>query len=246
MIFLFCFYNAVYLQRNRNKKMNFLEFKDKLFDFACFNINQLYAWQPDFDRNNLTRWIKKGYIIRLRQGYYAFPEYKRLPDYAFYFSNRIYRPSYISLHTALAFYGMIPEAVVQITGVTSLKTASFCNDFGEYSYKNVKENLMFGYELKPMDDVRTLQFVTNDTNIRPFEQEFVGRSLQFASPEKALLDLLYLYPFYNSEQEMKELRLDEDYLHDDLKKDLLACYCLKFQCKALDRRLNLLFKTYDL
>ncbi len=49
--------------------MTFLEFKDKLCDLACFNIYQVYAWQPDFDRNNLTRWVKKGYLIRLRQGY---------------------------------------------------------------------------------------------------------------------------------------------------------------------------------
>jgi len=227
--------------------MNFLEFKEKLFDLACFNINQLYACRPDFDRNNLTRWIGKGYIIRLRQGYYAFPEYKRIPDYAFYFSNRIYRPSYISLHTALAFYGMIPEAVVQITGVTSLKTASFCNDFGEYSYKNIKETLMFGYELKPMIFGRSLQFTSpNDSGARTCEPVFTGRSLLFASPEKALLDLLYLYPFYDNAQEMEELRLDDGFLHDDLNKDLLANYCVKFQCKALERRLKLLFRTYDL
>ena len=132
--------------------MTFLEFKNQLFDLACFNIYQVYAWQSDFDRNSLTRWVKKGYLIRLRQGYFAFSEYKSKPDYFLYFANRIYRPSYISLHTALSFYGMIPEAVVQITSVTTLKTASFVNDFGEYSYKNVKENLMFGYELKPMAD----------------------------------------------------------------------------------------------
>ena len=120
---------------------------------------------------------------------------------------------------------MIPEAVVQITSVTSLKTASFTNDFGEYSYKNVKESLMFGYELKPMADNRTIQFAT---------------------PEKALLDLLYLYPFYDSEQELEELRLDEDYLQEDLNKDLLMEYCAKFQSKALDHRVKLLLKTYDL
>ncbi len=205
--------------------MTFLEFKDRLFDLACFNIHQVYAWQSDFDRNNLTRWAKKGYLIRLRQGYFAFPEYKNKPDYSLYFANRIYRPSYISLHTALAFYGMIPEAVVQIASVTSLKTASFWNDFGEYSYKNVKENLLFGYELKPMADNRTIQF---------------------ASPEKALLDLLYLYPFYDTGEELEELRLDEDYLHDDVNKDLLMDYCAKFQSKALDRRVKLLFKIYDL
>ena len=140
--------------------MTFLEFKNQLFDLACFNIYQVYAWQSDFDRNSLTRWVKKGYLIRLRQGYFAFSEYKSKPDYFLYFANRIYRPSYISLHTALSFYGMIPEAVVQITSVTTLKTASFVNDFGEYSYKNVKENLMFGYELKPMADNRTIQFAT--------------------------------------------------------------------------------------
>lgn len=205
--------------------MNFLEFKDKMLDLACFNIHQIFAWKPDFDRNNLTRWIKKGYLIRLRQGYYAFPEYKGKSDYALYFANRIYRPSYISLHTALSFYGMIPEAIVQITSVTSLKTTSFVNIFGEYSYKSVKDNLMFGYDLKPMADNRTIQFAT---------------------PEKALLDLLYLYPFYNNEQEIEELRLDEDYLQHDLNRRLLLEYAEKFQSKALDQRIKILFKTYDL
>lgn len=205
--------------------MSFLEFKDKMFDLACFNINQVYAWQLDFDRNNLTRWVKSRYLIRLRQGYFTFSEYKKKPDYSFYFANRIYRPSYISLHTALAFYGMIPEAVLQFTSVTSLKTTSFTNDFGEYSYNTIKENLMFGYDLKPMTDNRTIQF---------------------ASPEKALLDLFYLYPFYDNKQEMEELRLDEDYLHDGLNKDLLMDYCTRFQSKALDKRIKLLLKTYGL
>ena len=205
--------------------MSFLEFKDKMFDLACFNIYQVLAWKPDFNRNNMTRWIKKGYLIRLRQGYYAFPEYKGRPDYPIYFANRIYKPSYISLHTALSFYGMIPEAVVQITSVTSLKTTSFTNYFGEYSYNTVKENLIFGYDLKPMADNRTILFAT---------------------PEKALLDLLYLYPFYDNEQEMEELRLDDYFLQHDLNKELLIEYAEKFQSKALEYRLKLLLKSYDL
>jgi len=205
--------------------MNFLEFKEKMFPLACFTIHQVYAWKPGFDRNNLTRWLKKGYLVRLRQGYFAFPEYKGKNDYTLYFANRIYRPSYISLHTALAFYGIIPEAVVQITSITSLKTTSFANDFGEYSYLNVKERLMFGYELKP---------VANQL------------AIQFASAEKALLDLLYLYPFYKTMQDVAALRLDEDFLHNDLKKELLLEYATAFQSKALDRRVKLLLKTYGL
>lgn len=209
---------------NRNK-MNFLTFKNQMFDLACFNIHQVYAWQPGFDRNNLIRWVKKGYLIRLRQGFFTFPEYRNKPDYSFYFANRIYRPSYISLHTALAFYGMIPEAVLQINSVTSLKTATFTNALGSFSYNKLKENLMFGYDLKPIG---------------------IDRTMQFATPEKALLDLLYLYSFYDNKQELEELRLDEEYLHNNLNKNLLMDYCVRFQSKTMERRIKLLLATYNL
>ena len=36
-----------------------------------------------------------------------------------------------------------------------------------------------------------------------------------ATPEKALLDLLYLYSFYDSINELEELRLDEEYMLED-------------------------------
>lgn len=57
---------------------------------------------------------------------------------------------------------------------------------------------------------------------------------------------MYLYPFYISEQELEELRLDEYYLNDDLNKDLLTDYCDKIQSKALFHRVKLLLKTYQL
>jgi len=205
--------------------MNYLEFKNKMFAVGCFNIHQVYAWKPGFDRNNFVRWSQKGLLIRLRQGYYTFPEYKGKPDFALYFANRIYRPSYVSLHSALAFYGMIPEAVVQITSVTSLKTASFNNDFGEYSYKSVRKELMFGYDQKSIAD---------------------GQTLQLAKPEKALLDLLYLYPFYNTTKELEDLRLDEDFLHDELDRKVLEEYTVKFKNKALENRVQLMINTYGL
>jgi predicted transcriptional regulator of viral defense system len=205
--------------------MNFIEFRRKIFDLACFNINQIYAWQPDFNRNNLVNWLNRGLIIRLRQGYYTFPEYKGRPDYPLWFANRIYRPSYISLHSALAFYGMIPEAVTQITSVTSLKTATFSNAIGEYSYKSVKAELIFGIDLKTMTD---------------------GRTLLFASPEKALIDLLYLYPFYDSEQDMEDLRLDDSFLNENLNRNLLKEYTSRFENKALEQRISRLIKIYGL
>ena len=196
-----------------------------MFPLACFNVNQVYAWQPGFSRNNLVRWTHQGLIIRLRQGYYTFPEYLSMPDYPYYFANRIYLPSYVSLHTALASYGIIPEAVTQITSVTSLKTASFVNPSGTFVYKSVREDLMFGYIARPMDD---------------------GRTTLFATPEKAITDLLYLYPFYNNAREIEELRMDEYFLHEELNSDLLLEYSSRIKSQALDSRVKLLLNSYAL
>jgi len=205
--------------------MSYLDFRKEFFQLGCFNINQVYAWQDRFDRNNLTRWIKKGFLIRLKQGYYSFPEYKNKSGFSYFIANRIYKPSYVSLHTALSYYGIIPEAIVQITSVTSLKTAVFSNDFGNYSYKTIKSNLMFAYDLIQQSD---------DTVVK------------FAKPEKALLDLLYLYPFYNTHEEMQALRLDEDFLQEDLDIDKMMEFAAQYDNKALTKRMKLLFKAYAL
>lgn len=205
--------------------MNYLTFRETMFQYACFSVHQAHSVFPGFDRNNLLRWVNKGYLIKLRQGWYAFSEYKEKSDYRWYFANKIYSPSYISLHTALAFYGLIPEAVLEINSVSSMKTDSFLNDFGNFTYNSVKEDFMFGYLLKPLSDSRTIQLAT---------------------PEKAIIDLLYLYPFYKTEQDMLDLRIDEDFLHDELDKERLHKYTERTGSKALSKRIGLFIKAYEL
>ncbi|GAF67623.1 unnamed protein product, partial [marine sediment metagenome] len=73
-----------------------------------------------------------------------------------------------------------------------------------------------------------------------------GRTLQLACPEKALIDLLYLYPFYNTRQALEDLRLDEDFSQSDLDQSKLEEYTLRFNNKALDKRIQLLITTYNL
>ena len=192
---------------------------------GCFHINQVLLWEKGFDRNNLTRWCKKGLLVKLRNQFYAFPECRQMPDFARYVAGNIYAPSYISLHSALSFYGMIPEEVVQITSVTTLKTAKFQNDFGTFHYQNVKTPLFFGYEIK------------TTTN---------GRGILFATPEKALLDLLYLNPYYKTEQDMEGLRLDEDYMLSEFNRERFSDYLTRFGSKALDQRARRLLKVYGL
>ena len=205
--------------------MDFLTFRERMYPMGCFNINQVLLWEKNFDRNNLTRWCQRGLLVKLSNQYYAFPEYRHVPDFSRYVANRIYTPSYISLHSALSFYGMIPEEVVQLTSVTTLKTAKFENAFGTFHYQNVKTPLYFGYEIKIMQN---------------------GRGLLFATPEKALLDLLYLNPYYKTEQDMEELRLDEDYMQSEFDKDRFSDYLARFDCKALNQRVRCLLKVYEL
>lgn len=213
--------------------VGFIEFKEKLLPEGCFSIHQARLYFPTFDRNNLTRWTKKGLLLRLRQEWYAFPELVQRPDFARYVACRIYRPSYISLHTALSIYGMIPEAVSSITSVSTLKTAKFENAFGQYAYQNVKPDLFFGY--KPV------MLPLNTAIINPPQLAWM-----LAHPEKALLDLLYLYPFYDSEEELEQLRLDDDFMTGELDLDRLSEYQQKMRNKALNARVKKLLKIYNL
>lgn len=205
--------------------MSFQEFYKTWFKQAYFTSNQVYAWHSGFDKNNLGRWVKNGSLIKLRNGYYAFPEYLNEPNFALFVANRFYLPSYVSLHTALAFYDLIPESVMQISSVTTLKTVNFQNQFGTFTYKTMKPECFFGYDILPF---------------------LKDRSILMAKPEKALLDLLYLYTFYQTEEDLKELRLDEDVLHEIVKSDLLLSHVLKFNNKAFEKRVKILIKTYNL
>lgn len=205
--------------------MDFLTFRERLFPMGCFNINQVLLWEKDFDRNNLTRWCHKGLLVKLRNENYAFPEYRQEPGFARYIANRIYAPSYISLHSALSFYGMIPEEVVQLTSVTTLRPAKFDNLFGTFHYQSVKRSLYFGFDTKTMQN---------------------GRRLLFATPEKALLDLLYLNPYYKSESDFEELRLDEDFMQNELDKERLMDYLAKMSNKSMDNKIKCLLKVYGL
>jgi predicted transcriptional regulator of viral defense system len=213
--------------------ISYIEFKEKLLPEGCFSIHQARAFFPTFDRNNLRRWMDKGLLIRLRQEWYAFPEMLQRPDFSRYIANRIYRPSYISLHTALSLYGMIPEAVTDITSITTLKTARFDNPFGQYAYQNIKQELFFGY--KPVSLPANKAFANSPQ-----------QSWLLAHPEKALLDLLYLYPFYDNEEELLQLRLDEDFMAGELNLERLHEYLDKMKNKALDLRIAKILKIYNL
>ena len=69
-------------------------------------------------------------------------------------------------------------------------------------------------------------------------------SYLLAFPEKAIFDLLYLYPQYNTYEAMLELRFDEWWMHEELDKARLTDYATQSGNKALQKRIQLLMKIY--
>ena len=199
--------------------MNYQVFRIACAPFACVSTDQVEAVFPGFNRDNYAEWVRHGYLLRLRRGWYAFAEAKDLPGVGDYFAGRIYSPSYLSLEYVMARCGLVPESVVQITCATSLKTASFRNAFGDFIYRSVKPELMFGYDV-----------------------EMVGAGLPafVASPAKALCDFLYLNPQYSSRDELEGLRLDEDVLRGLFSDGLLERTAERFRSRALSSRIALL------
>ena len=209
----------------KKKYMSFQKFRTIFHDQIYLTSNQVNSWRADFSKNNLTRWVKNGYLVKLRNGHYMFSDYLNQPNINLYIANRIYRPSYVSLHSALSFYGLIPEAVSRTTSVTPLKTTDLVNSTGSYSYKSIKSGNFFGY------------------NQLPFHS---GKSILMATPDKALLDLLYLYPFYNTPDELINLRLDEELMPEIIHPEILFTYLEQIKSTALERRCKLLFHVYQI
>lgn len=203
--------------------MTYLDFYNHWKQQKCFNINQVLTWLPTFQRSNLSRWIKKGYLIKLRKEWYVFKEFLTLPGIQYLVANKIYSPSYVSLQTALSFYGIIPESVVDVTSVSSVNTMSIPTEVALCSYQKIKAPLFFGYRLMEFDNVGVIKFAT---------------------PEKAILDFLYLNPYYITEEDMGELRFDEDFMTSELDRPLLLRYLTHYSNHNLERRVHTLLNLY--
>lgn len=141
----------------------------------------------------LTRWRKKGYITKIRNGVYVFTDEAEKISME-EFSRRIYSPSYISMERALSYHGLIPEMVYSVTGITTRTTRTFKTPLGEFSFRHIKPSLYFGYK------------------------EVKGGFFPFAmaEPEKALLDFFYLNRAkLKTKESALELRLNTRLLNKD-------------------------------
>lgn len=147
----------------------------------------------------LQRLTLKGVVERVKGGLYVIVD-ANTP--IFTIANAAYGPSYISLETALSLYGILSQIPLIETSITVKKHYEF-TFHQTYEYVHVAPQLFFGFVK---------------------EQSYV-----IATPEKALIDLLYL-----ASKGLRLAPLDElDYSR--LNKKILRAYCKQIDSVPFQR-----------
>jgi len=138
-------------------------------------------------RLQLTRWVQTGRLIQLRRGLYALaPAWRKVEPHPFLVGNKLQRGSYVSLQSALAFFGVIPEHVPVVTSVGPGRPEMLRNPLGSFQFRHMVSEMLFGY-----------------TRLEVASRQFA----YVASAEKALLDLAHLTAGADSPEYLRGLRL---------------------------------------
>ncbi len=173
--------------------MEFERLLELVGDEPVFETALLLAGKvnPDIVRLQLTRWTNSGRVYQLRRGLYAIaPPYQKVKPHPFLIANRMQRASYVSGQSALAFYGLIPDTVQLTLSITAGRPERLETPLGVFEFRHVKPELLRGYRMLALHGQKALE-----------QQALV------ATPEKALLDLVYLQPGGDTPSYLHELRL---------------------------------------
>jgi len=123
--------------------------------------------------SKLCRWVKQGKLMRIKRGLYApKPPYADFPD-SFLVANAYFGPnSYISSYSVMSLLSIIPERVpVAISSVVGRSTKdNIVTPTCRLQACHIPEDMFWGYETLELSE---------------------GVYLRTATPEKALLDLIY-------------------------------------------------------
>lgn len=200
--------------------MQFFEFKSIFKNQIIFSNNDIEKLIKYFNKKNLINWQKKGYIQKLRNNWYCFSDIQNSQNELFNIANNIYKPSYISLETALSYYGFIPEGVFSFTSISTLKTNKFNNHLGTFIYKSIKNNAFFAYKII---ESKNLKF-------------------KIAEPEKAILDYFHINHNINNQEDFSSMRLNKSNIKLKIDFDKIEKYALLFNSKIVLKKVRELNK----
>jgi predicted transcriptional regulator of viral defense system len=85
--------------------------------------------------DKIHKLMRDGFILPIKKGLYiAGPRLNSAKPEPFLLANHILGPSYISVETALAHHGYIPERVYEIASMTTKTSRTFKTSVGTFTY----------------------------------------------------------------------------------------------------------------
>lgn len=196
--------------------MYFQKVSPYLRNLPLFESEHLFAGaeNPQQVQRQLADWVRVGKVVQLRRGLYtlAQPHQSEHP-HSYVIANRMVKASYVSLHTILSHYDLIPEHVAVVTSITTGRPGTWQNLYGHFSYQHIQPDLFFGFEYRQVTQTQWAYM---------------------AAPEKALLDLIYLTPGADNEGYIRALRLQN---LDQLDVERLTTYVERINKPKLKRAL---------
>ncbi|MEX0980933.1 MAG: hypothetical protein WD577_03240 [Bacteroidales bacterium] len=201
-----------------------IDFIERMKPLGIFSISDIATIYPDLDKRRLFEWKNKGYIVKIRSGWYCLPEFLNEPYSTWIIANLVHAPSYISLETALDHYDVIPEGVYMTTSVTTNRPLRINMTDHFYSFLSLKTAMFKGYQL--------------------LETGAYSRRIRIADLEKAIVDFFYFRTGYNTIKAISALRFNEPVLRDQLNVDRLFQYLREAGNSELEKRVKKMLKIY--
>ncbi len=203
--------------------MKYHELKQKIENLIVFSPNDIDMIDPSFRLPTLYEWEKKGLVIKLRSNNYIFSDINLEGIDYYLIANKLYEPSYVSLESALSYYGIIPESVPKTTSITTNKTNSFDTPKGDFLYTSIKKELFFGYKII----------------------EHRNHGVMVASLEKTILDYLYQHHEMTELDDFTGVRWNKETIMDNLNQETIDKYLAVFDNKSLNKRYKILRNYLD-
>jgi predicted transcriptional regulator of viral defense system len=111
--------------------------KTNLFTLA--DVKKHFPKEKFKDINiQLSRFKKRKLINVFKRGIYCF-NLNKVNELEL--ANKLYQPSYISLETALNYYGIMPDITQSITSINPIASKEFKTKYGFFTYHKRKQTL---------------------------------------------------------------------------------------------------------
>jgi hypothetical protein len=146
--------------------------------------------------DKISELLKSEKLISIRRGLYITgPNMDLTTPEPFLIANHLRGPSYVSLESALSYWGMIPERVYEISSVTIKTSKLYKTPVGRFNFQQLKiPYYSFG--------IKNIEYSPKQTML-------------IASPEKALCDKVVLTPKIY----LRSIKQTREFLIEDLRID---------------------------